>query len=69
MPEFETDADRTYMINTIKIPEKFVLESENFGQKNDRSFYDKNYEKVVKESKSATYRYLFVLMKMEMILY
>lgn len=33
LPEFETDADRTYMIITIKIHEGFVFENENFGQK------------------------------------
>lgn len=38
MPEFETDADRTYMITTIKIHERFEIDNKNFGQKNDRSF-------------------------------
>ncbi len=38
LPEFETDADRTYMITTIKIHKGFEFEKENFGQKNDRSF-------------------------------
>ena len=35
LPEFETDADRTYMITTIKIHEGFDFE--NFAQKNERS--------------------------------
>ena len=35
LPEFETDADRTYMITTIKIHEGFNFE--NFAQKNERS--------------------------------
>ncbi len=35
-PEFETDADRTYMITIIKIHEGFHFE--NFAQKNERSF-------------------------------
>lgn len=55
LPEFETDADRTYMITTIKIREGFTLENKNFGQKNDRSLTEvltevltkKNYEKVL----------------------
>ncbi|MDE7445252.1 MAG: putative DNA binding domain-containing protein [Lachnospiraceae bacterium] len=38
MPEFETDADRTYMITTIRIHEKFETENEDFAQKNERSF-------------------------------
>lgn len=50
LPEFETDADRTYMITTIKIREGFTLENKNFGQKNDRSLTEvlteKNYKKV-----------------------
>ena len=33
MPEFETDVDRTYMITTIKIHERFEMENENFAQK------------------------------------
>ncbi len=33
MPEFETDADRTYMITTIRIHERFETENENFAQK------------------------------------
>ena len=33
MLEFETDADRTYMITTIKIPKGFIANNENFGQK------------------------------------
>lgn len=37
MPEFEADADRTYMITTIKIHKKFENENENFAQKNERS--------------------------------
>ncbi len=37
LPEFETDVDRTYMITTIKIHEKFETENENFAQKNERS--------------------------------
>ncbi len=36
MPEFETDVDRTYMITTIRIHERFEIE--NFAQKNERSF-------------------------------
>ncbi len=35
MPEFETDVDRTYMITTIRIHERFEIE--NFAQKNERS--------------------------------
>ena len=35
LPEFETDADRTYMITTIKIHDGFNFE--NFAQKNERS--------------------------------
>ena len=54
LPEFETDADRTYMITTIKIREGFTPENKNFGQKNDRSLTEvltevlteKNYKKV-----------------------
>lgn len=50
LPEFETDADRTYMITTIKIREGFTLENKNFGQKNGRSLTEvlteKNYKKV-----------------------
>ena len=37
MPEFETDADRTYMITTIRIHEGFETNNENFAQKNERS--------------------------------
>ena len=37
MPEFETDADRTYMITTIRIHERFEIENTNFAQKNERS--------------------------------
>ena len=55
MPEFETDADRTYMITTIKIHERFEIDNKNFGQKNDRSLTEvltevltkKNYDKVL----------------------
>lgn len=55
LPEFETDADRTYMITTIKIHSGFGFENENFGQKNDRSLTEvltevlskKNYEKIL----------------------
>ena len=55
LPEFETDADRTYMITTIKIHESFEFEKENFCQKNDRSLTEvltevlskKNYEKIL----------------------
>lgn len=55
MPEFETDADRTYMITTIRIHERFEIENKNFGQKNDRSLTEvlaevltkKNYDKVL----------------------
>lgn len=39
LPEFETDADRTYMITTIKIHEGFNFG--NFAQKNERSFSTK----------------------------
>ena len=50
MPEFETDADRTYMITTIRIHEKFETENENFAQKNERSLSEvltqKDYDKV-----------------------
>lgn len=38
LPEFETDADRTYMITTIRIYEGFKTDNENFAQKNERSF-------------------------------
>lgn len=38
LPEFETDADRTYMITTIKIHQGFFEEKNIFSQKNDRSF-------------------------------
>ena len=31
MPEFETDADRTYMIITVRIHEKFETENKNFA--------------------------------------
>ena len=37
LPEFETDVDRTYMITTIRIHEKFETANENFAQKNERS--------------------------------
>lgn len=37
MPDFETDVDRTYMITTIRIHERFETENENFAQKNERS--------------------------------
>ena len=37
LPEFETDADRTYMITTIRIHEGFETDNENFAQKNERS--------------------------------
>lgn len=37
LPEFETDTDRTYMITTIKIHERFEMKNENFAQKNERS--------------------------------
>ena len=55
LPEFETDVDRTYMITTIRIHERFETENKNFGQKNDRSLTEvltevltkKNYEKVL----------------------
>ena len=54
LPEFETDADRTYMITTIRIHEKFETENENFAQKNERSLSEvlsevltqKDYDKV-----------------------
>ncbi len=38
LPEFETDADRTYMITTIRQREGFEVENQNFAQKNERSF-------------------------------
>ena len=38
LPEFETDADRTYMITTIRIHEGFEQMNENSGQKNERNF-------------------------------
>lgn len=55
LPEFETDADRTYMIATIRIHERFETANKNFGQKNDRSLTEvligvlpqKNYDKVL----------------------
>ena len=55
MPEFETDADRTYMITTIKIHTGFTFQNANSGQKNDRSLTEvltevlskKNYEKIL----------------------
>ena len=55
LPEFETDADRTYMITTIRQHEGFEVENKNFGQKNDRSLTEvltevlpqKNYNKVL----------------------
>lgn len=37
LPEFETDADRTYMITTIRQHEGFEVENKNFAQKNERS--------------------------------
>ena len=37
LPEFETDADRTYMITTIRQHEGFEVENKNFCQKNERS--------------------------------
>ena len=50
LPEFETDADRTYMIITIRIHEKFETEHKNFAQKNERSLSEvlaqKDYNKV-----------------------
>ncbi len=50
MPEFETDADRTYMITTIRIHERFEIENTNFAQKNERSLSEvlaqKDYNKV-----------------------
>ncbi len=36
LPEFKTDADRTYMITTIRIHKEFNFV--NFAQKNERSF-------------------------------
>lgn len=48
MPDFETDADRTYMIDTIRIHEKFMYSI--FTQKNkrssERSVNKKDYDKV-----------------------
>lgn len=52
LPDFETDADRTYMIVTIRIHEKFM--HSNFVQKNERSLSEvlsevltrKDYDKV-----------------------
>lgn len=54
LPEFETDTDRTYMITTIRIHERFAVENQNFVQKNERSLSEvlsevlskKDYEKV-----------------------
>lgn len=50
MPKFETDADRTYMITTIRIHEGFEIENENFAQKNERNLSEvlrqKDYDKV-----------------------
>ena len=50
MPEFETDADRTYMITTIRIHEGVETENENFAQKNERNLSEvlrqKDYDKV-----------------------
>ena len=37
MPEFETDADRTYMIVTIRIREGFEAETQKFAQKDERT--------------------------------
>ena len=37
LPEFETDADRTYMITTIWQHKGFEVKNKNFGQKNERS--------------------------------
>ena len=51
LPEFETDADRTYMITTVKIHKGFRVNNENFGQKNDRSLTEvltkRNYNKLL----------------------
>ena len=50
MPEFETDADRTYIITTIRQREGFEVENQNFAQKNERSLSEvlsiRNYNKV-----------------------
>ena len=54
LPEFETDADRTYMITTIRQHEGFDVENQNFAQKNERSLSEvlsevlsiRNYNKV-----------------------
>lgn len=60
LPEFETDADRTYMITTIRIHERFEIENKNFGQKNDRSLTEvltkKNYDKVLPIIKYLPFR-------------
>ena len=37
LSEFETDADRTYMITTIRIYEGSETENSNFDQKDERS--------------------------------
>lgn len=37
LPEFETDAARTYIITTIKIHKDFAMDHKNFKQKNERS--------------------------------
>lgn len=41
LPEFETDADRTYLIASIRIHERFETENKNFAQKNERSLSSK----------------------------
>ncbi len=46
MPAFETDADRAYMITTIRIHEKFGTENENFAQKMSEVLAQKDYNKV-----------------------
>ena len=49
-PEFETDADRTYMITTVRIHKGFRADNENFGQKNDRSLTEVLTEVLTKRS-------------------
>ena len=66
LPEFETDADRTYMITTIKIHEGFkfekVLPIIKYLDKNGK-ITPQVAEMVIKKSKSTTYRYLTMLVE------
>ena len=47
LPNFETDMDRTYMITTIKIHDGFKSKSDNRNKSFDRSFKQKNYDKLL----------------------